>query len=384
MAFRRLLPYAAVSTVSGLSGAAGWFLKEKDVERQVHSNPGPFIEKIAHSAKDPAKVFAAVAVQAVNRSGKLGMAGANYTDELSSGVTRRSISVNVYSRIAASATVAAFREEDNGLEVLLITNKRKPGRLFSAEGFGKFAPLKNTGTYFSDLKSPDKDTAEELVLKDVRVDESYQKVAAEKGSGKYGYGPWDFTFKDTSKREFHEETGLVPGEFTRIYDEIEYSEKWCLQTYVTGFFTVLHGDVESLFVPDETEVASIHMIKIADIEVVADGSGKVKGFKEIIPVHCMGRFEKSIIAYEEMQLTKISGGLITTVAELEIYAKKAGRECPKLILFGPEQPASSQAFRDFARNMVASLDAALGCTPFLKAGSSLPAPEKDSKSELTS
>ena len=135
--------------------------------------------------------------------------------------------------------------------------------------------------------------------------------------------------------------------------------------------------------PDPTEIESIYMIKLADIEVLTNGSGRVKGFAEIIPADYIKRFEKGIIAYEEMQLEKISGGRITKIAELEEYATRMGRECPKLILFGANQHASSQAFRDFAKSIVVSLDVSLGCMPFLKASGRPSSPEKDSKSELT-
>ena len=384
MAFKKLLPFAAVSTVSGLSGVAGWFLKEKEVEQQMHIHPGPFIEKMARRADDPAKIYAAVAVQAMNRSGRLKMAGATFTDEITPGVTRRSVHANVYSRIAAGSTVIALREKSDGIEILLLKNKRKPGRLLPSEGYGKFGPLTNTGTHFSDLDGHDMDKAEELILKGPTVDEAYQKVAAETGSGKHGYGDFDRDFIGTALREPKEETGVILDNIKQVYQEVGYNKAWGLHTCVTGFLTILNDDVERFFMPDSTEIESIYMIKLADIEVLTNGSGRVKGFAEIIPADYIKRFEKGIIAYEEMQLEKISGGRITKIAELEEYATRMGRECPKLILFGADQHASSQAFRDFTKSIVVSLDVALGCMPFLKeSGRPSSSSEKDSKSELT-
>ena len=378
MAFKRLFPYAPVLAAGSLSGVAGWFLKGEQVKHEAHTRPGPFIQGMADSAADPSKIYAAMVVQAANRSGRLQMAGATFTDEITSGVTRRSVGVNVYSRIAAGSTVTALREtSDDGIQILLLKNKRKAGKLLPSEGYGKFGPQKHTGEHFSDLEGADIDEAEELILRGMPVDEAYEKIAAKTESGKYAYGDFDGDFTANALRELREETGLKvnAGDMMQVWQRVDYNERYGLHTCVTGFLTVLSPDVAPTFAPDATEIESIHMVKLTDIEVQADGSAKVKGFTEVIPADYVKKFEQGIIAYEEMQLAQISGGRITKVAALEVHAASMGRACPKLALFGTEQPVSSANFREFARYVVASTDQA--CRPFLRASAMVDAPKNE-------
>jgi ADP-ribose pyrophosphatase YjhB (NUDIX family) len=357
MIFQRLssaLPWAAVSAISGY---AGWMLQNKHMKQQICRNPGPSIEEAARSSKDPIKVFSALVVQAANLSGQLKMAGATFTDEITRHPTRRSIQANVYSRIVAAATVVALREKNDCLEILLIKNKRKVGKLLPPEGYGKFGPLKYTGDHFSDVDRKGMDQAEELILKGMSVDSAYGQVAAEIGRGKHPYGSYDLTFENTAKREFAEEIGIIPRELKSIYQETTYKPEWGLHTHVSGFLMLLDPDAESSFILDADEVGSAHLISLENIHVEADGSGRVQGFDEIIPTHYMIRFEKAVTAYADMQVEKISHGLITSLKQLQQYAELYGQICPRLVFFGEGQYLSIQAIRDFAAMITTSLHA---------------------------
>ena len=379
MAFRRLFPYAAGAA---LSGYVGWEFGQESVYRKARTDPGSVIDRAAQGAVNPAAVYAAMVVQAANRSGSLGMFGCAFTDVLTQEPTRRTILANVYSRLAGGATVMALRESERGLQMLLVVNKRRESdHLYPSEGWGQWGPPKGVGEHFSDVKEIDR--PEVLILKGMSVQEAYQKEALAHGRGQFKYGSFDKSFYDNAIREFSEELGirLRKEDLTLICQDSTWAEKQSLQKEVAWFLTILNDGFESLLVPDHDEIASVHFIDYAEVRVEADGRGRVKDF--IIAASYMPNIAKAALRYEEVQLAKMSDGRIQTLAELEKYAEKLGLECPRLVPFGPEYAVSSQALRSFAKSIIASLDVSLGCTPFLKAGSGLPTPTKDSKSELT-
>ncbi|MDO8953331.1 MAG: NUDIX hydrolase [Gammaproteobacteria bacterium] len=344
---------------------AGWLKHQAYIYNEMRRDPGKIIEIAAAGSENPSATYAAIAVQAVNRSGKLNMAGATFTDTITEGPTRRSFNANVYSRIAAGATVIAFREGGRGVEILLIKNKRKRGKLLPTEGYGKYGPLKHTAAHFSDVDSSGMDKAEELILKGMPVNEAYGEVAETSGAGKHPYGSYDLTLEDTAKREFREELGIpVPGELKQIYEEMKYNSAWGLHTLAAGFLLQL-GSEELVFSPDEAEVESIHFIALADVTVEADGSGRVKGFAEVIPESYISNIKKVRLAYEAIQIEKISNGLINSLEQLKVYVALTRQACPEFIPFGPDSVLSTHNIRTFTAELIRKLQAPL---PFLTLG----------------
>ncbi len=355
----KVAPWAVMSLLGGYIG--GWFSKENHTNHEICRDPGPVIERAAKTTADPAKIFSAVAVQSINRSGLLGMAGAAITDTVTpiERATRRTVIANVYSRIAAGSTVMAFREQGSHTQILLVKNKRKLGKLLPSQGYGKFGPVKHTGEHFSDFDSKGMDAAEELILKGHPVDEAYKIVSeSEDGRGQrksHPYGSFDIDFLATAKREFKEEIGITLEDLKYIGQEITYRSGWGLHTCDSTFLTVLAGDAERFFSPDEDEIESIHMINLEDIFIQPDGSGKIKGFDEIIPADYVKRIEKAVIAYEEIQLEKISYGFVTSISQLQKYLELNGAESPKFIPIGPGRSVSSQELRVIAASISISL-----------------------------
>ena len=382
MAFTR----SGVSSSLALAAAAtvfGYFLGREYVYRQLREDPAEAVNQASKNMHNPQIMRETVVVEVINRFLNLTMAGRALTTTRRLEVPdRRTLTVNVYSRLAAGARVIPFmprptaEDKDDALIVLII-NKRKAGKLLPPEGYGKWGPMQHTPNHFADLSPTAVDCAEELVLKETPVQEAYAQAAAQYGATKHSYGTYDTGFPENACRELKEELGVTvsPSDLVMVDSTTPYNTKWGLHIHEVSYFTILPVEVE--FSPAPDEVASIHLIHPANISRQADGSGKVAGFTEIIPQNYMRILEQAMVKYEERLLVQNSSGLIRCQAQLAERAQDFGFPCPDFVAFGAEMQSVRIARTALCGEITTRYQAQLPSTSALAFAHAAPMPGPD-------
>ncbi|QDQ27989.1 hypothetical protein FNU76_17460 [Chitinimonas arctica] len=336
-------------------------LEVKKLGQELAENPAAVFDRVLPACpKSVAQArYESILVKLINDRIDLNMAGVTISDSSTLEATRKCINLNVYSRLAGGATVFPLVEKTSkdgempDIEVVLIKNKRKAGKLLPPEGYGKWGALKNTPLDFSRLPPEKVDMAEESILKKVPVASAYRAAAAGLAPGMYSYGDHDGNFVATAQRESHEELGIwvEQEDLIKIDSTTRYNPDYALHTHTETFMCILRDDVR--FTPDQDEVESVHLINPSDIAIQRDGSGKVDGFDARIPPDYMTRLEKALLRYEEMALRQNTHGLIVEWAQLKKIANDWGIPYQNFTACG----AARHDARRFAKAMAASVDA---------------------------
>ena len=327
----------ALSTFSYLYG-------QRTVHDELRKMPGKVVDRALQGFPDAHKIREATIVQVANQLPDLTMAGMNVTNHLDSGPGRKTYGLQVYSRLAGGATVIALKQtEGQDVELVLIKNKRKKGKLLPSEGYGKWAPLQNTPSHFADLPGGGVDAAEEAILKKVSGAQAYAEAEKKFEFKARAYGPFDGSFAENACRELEEELGvtLKPTDLEFIDGRMQYSPAYGLQTHVETFLAILPHD--TCFKLDPEEVESLHLIHPAQIMLQSDGSAKVVGFGEVIPAPYMEKIQIALLRHAENQLAQDSHGLILNMSQLKQYATQLGFPDAPFIACGPESQGSAAA-----------------------------------------
>ncbi len=339
----RNFPWNQLSLVVASSAAfiLGKKLEEERGLKRLQTNPGAYIEEAANHSGQRDRILESAAVQAINLSDKVKMAGATITNTLTplNEATRRILHVNPYSRTAGGASLTVVQEHPDGLRILLLKNKRRPGKLLPSEGYGKFGPTPNTGGHCFDLSPSGIDHAEELILKGKSVREAYALAAQKMGLEQHGYGKYDLDFEATARRELREETGLEPKQLDYAGSDTSYNAKRGLATHVELYLAIV--DQHAQPVPqDSEEIESVRFIPLSDIELQSDGSARVENFNEIIPNSHVLWLEKGLCKYRDLKIQKASEGLILNQEQLKLYAEFFQLPFEPFVPFGPNSQTS--------------------------------------------